>query len=351
MSDELSAFPGRTGPEARGKLVFATPLLEVRNLSKSHVTGRGIEVRRSKRTTVSALQDVSLEVNANETMGVVGETGAGKSTLARCILGLERPDAGDIIFAGQSVTHEGTKDMRLIRKQLQAVFQDSDGSSNPRSTVEHTIEEPLVLLTDLGRQERKAAVREMMDAVELPEMLAARYRHELSGGQLQRVNLARALVVRPILVVLDEPVSALDASVRGTVISLLRRLQHELGVAYVMISHDLHVVRDMSDRVAIMYDGQVLEIGSTGDIFTRPIHPYTEFLLGSSIAPYSVDDVSIGLAGVQAAPRRGSLWKDDPDWVISHSGGRVHVPGLAEIGDGHRVALRLERGAEKKGTA
>jgi peptide/nickel transport system ATP-binding protein len=257
----------------------ADALLEVRNLKRYFPIRGGLLQRQV--ATVQAVDDISFAVRRGETLGIVGESGCGKSTTARLLIQLLVPDGGTIAFAGRTVGISGGMAVRDLRRQVQMVFQDSYASLNPRCTIEDTIAYgPSV--HGLGWEAAKARAREILAKVGLdPVLFAARYPHELSGGQRQRVNIARALALEPKLVVLDEPVSALDKSVEAQVLNLLIDLKRDLALTYVFISHDLNVVQYMSDRVLVMYLGKVVEFGPVESIYGRPQHPYTRALLGA----------------------------------------------------------------------
>jgi peptide/nickel transport system ATP-binding protein len=270
----LSAIPAL----ARDRGGPAQPLLTVRGLVKHFVVGKTLLGR--THTVVRAVDGVDLEVVKGETLGVVGESGCGKSTTARLLMQLIAPDAGETLFDGEPV---GSKDLglRSYRRQVQMVFQDSYSSLNPRLTVESSVAfGPQV--HGVPKAEARDRARSLLARVGLePSRFAERYPHELSGGQRQRVNIARALALQPRLIILDEAVSALDKSVEAQVLNLLIDLKNEFGLTYIFISHDLNVVRFISDRVLVMYLGQVAEIGATEDLFERPLHPYTRALLSS----------------------------------------------------------------------
>src|SRR5262249_31034860 len=257
----------------------ADALLEVRNL-KRYFPIRGGFFQRTI-ATVQAVDDVSFEVRRGETLGIVGESGCGKSTTARLLIRLLDPDGGSVVFAGPQIASARGMPLRDLRRQVQMVFQDSYSSLNPRCTIEDTIAYgPSVhgLSWDAARQR----AREILAKVGLdPVLFAARYPHELSGGQRQRVNIARALAFEPKVVVLDEPVSALDKSVEAQVLNLLVDLKAQLDLTYVFISHDLNVVRYISDRVMVMYLGKVVEIGPVDRLYRDPQHPYTRALMSA----------------------------------------------------------------------
>jgi oligopeptide/dipeptide ABC transporter ATP-binding protein len=233
---------------------------------------------------VQAVDGVTLEVTAGSTVALVGESGSGKSTLGRVGLGLVEPTRGRVLLDGIDVAGLGNRAMRPLRRHGQMVFQDPYSSLDPRATVIQSVSEPLLVHSDMGKREREERVSALLELVQLDPSHMYRYPHQFSGGQLQRIALARALTVEPSLIVADEPVSSLDVSTQATVLSLLRRLQRELGVAYLFISHDLSVVRNLSHQIAVMYLGRIVEFGDAPELCSRPLHPYTEALL--SAVPY-----------------------------------------------------------------
>jgi len=253
-------------------------VLEVRDLVKHYVTGRaGFGAPQ----IVHALEGVSLALRAGETHALVGESGCGKSTLARCIMRLEPATSGTIVVAGRDITHLSGRPLREVRKRVQIVFQDPYSSLNPRRTIAKTIADPLRLYAIGDRKGRRARVEALLRRVGLGAAFMDRLPRDLSGGQRQRVAIARALAVEPQVLICDEPVSALDVSVQAQVINLLKRLQRELGIAYLFISHNLGLVQQIADRISVMYLGRVVELANAAAMRKRPMHPYTEALFAA----------------------------------------------------------------------
>lgn len=254
-----------------------TPVLEVRHLTKRYHVGGFFSNQ-----YLHAVDDVSFEVARSETLALVGESGSGKSTAARTLLRLEEPDAGEVLLEGRSITEAKAGELRRMRARMQIVFQDPYESLNPRMQIEDQVAEPLWLSGQMSQPQAKQRVRELLQLVQLPANAYRRLPHQFSGGQQQRVGIARALSTEPALVILDEPTSALDVSVQSQILNLLQNLQAKLSLAFLFISHDLHVVRHLADRVAVMYLGQIVEMGPTDVIFESPAHPYTRALISAA---------------------------------------------------------------------
>ena len=256
------------------------PLVEVRDLVKVFPAGESVFGR--ARREVRAVDGVSLEIAAGETLGLVGESGSGKSTLGRLILRLIEPTSGTVCFDGHDVLAASGRELRRLRRDMQIIFQDPFGSLDPRMPVEQIITEPLVIHGEGNVAERRARAAELIKAVGLDASALGRYPHEFSGGQRQRIGIARALALRPRFIVADEPASALDVSVGAQIINLLARLQRELGLTYLFISHAMPLVRYISSRIAVMYRGKLVEIGQTEQITSAPEHAYTRSLLAAT---------------------------------------------------------------------
>ena len=256
---------------------MADPLLQVRGVSKVFETG-GLPWRRRQ---VRAVDGVDLDLHPGETLGIVGESGSGKSTLLRIVLRLIRPTSGHVLFEGRQLGQQSGRELRSLRRRMQAVFQDPTSSFNPRQTIASVLLAPLEV-HDVGtRHTRRRQVAETLELVGLDPSFADRYPHQLSGGQRQRVAIARAIMLRPALVVADEPTSALDVSVQAQILNLFKQMKRELGLTYLFVSHNLGVIRYVSDHVAVMRLGRIVEMGSSQQIFSAPRHEYTQDLLSA----------------------------------------------------------------------
>lgn len=257
----------------------ASVLLDVQDLVKHFPVRKGVFSRTTAQ--VRAVDGVSFTIPRGKTLSLVGESGSGKTTAGRAILRLIEPTSGTVRFDGQEVTSMDSTRLRAVRKRMQLIFQDPYGSLNPRMTVYAVLAEALAQHNIVPRGDRRDRVHKLLDMVGLSPEATDRYPHEFSGGQRQRIGIARALAVEPDLIVADEPVSALDVSIQAQILNLLKDLQEELGLAYLFIGHNLSVIRHISDSVAVMYLGRIVEIGSTKDIFESPVHPYTKALLSA----------------------------------------------------------------------
>lgn len=259
-------------------------LLEVNNVKK-YFSSKGGFLSGEKRT-VKAVDGVSFKLKDGEIFGIVGESGCGKSTLGRTILRLTEATEGEILYKGTSILDLKKEEMRQMRKNMQIIFQDPGASLNPRMTVGDLIREPLDIFYDqLSDQEKENRIKELMDMVGINQSYISRFPHEFSGGQRQRIGIARALAVNPQLVICDEPVSALDVSVRAQILNLIDELKKQLDLTYIFISHDLSVVKHICNRVAVMYLGRIVEIADTKDLYSNPVHPYTKALLSAIPLP------------------------------------------------------------------
>jgi oligopeptide/dipeptide ABC transporter ATP-binding protein len=258
-------------------------LLAVRNLKKYFPLYRGLLSRTAG--YVRAVDDVSFSIAENEVLGLVGESGCGKSTAGKTILRLWEPTAGEIVFENQDMLALNSAGLKAMRRNMQIIFQDPASSLNPRMTVGNSIEEPLIIHRMGTRQERRKRVNDLLDKVGLAANVINRYPHEFSGGQCQRIGIARALALNPRLLIADEPVSALDVSVRAQIINLMIDLKSEFRLSYLFISHDLSVVRHVSDRIAVMYLGKIVELGTASQVCDTPLHPYAKALLSAVPIP------------------------------------------------------------------
>ena len=324
------------------------PLLDVRNLVMHFPLTQGI-IFQKKVGAVQAVDGVSLAVNKGETLGLVGESGCGKSTTGRAILQLYKPTAGEVIFNGQDLTKLNGGDMRKMRRHLQMIFQDPYASLNPRMTVGSIVSEPMQIHNLVPKNERNQRVQELLQTVGLNPYFANRYPHEFSGGQRQRIGIARALAANPDFIVCDEPVSALDVSIQAQIVNLLEDLQNEFSLTYLFIAHDLSVVRHISDRIAVMYLGKIVELADRNALYEDPLHPYTKALLSAVPIPDPV---------IERKRERIILTGDVPSPINPPTGCHFHTrcpyvmdvckkidPILADQGDRHFVACHLYSGS------
>ncbi|MFD6908416.1 ABC transporter ATP-binding protein [Streptomyces sp. NPDC060077] len=264
---------------------MSEPILEVEGLVKHYPLTRGV-VFRKQVGAVRAVDGVDFHLGRGETLGIVGESGCGKSTVAKTLVNLERPTAGSIRYKGEDITRPSGKALKSVRRNIQMVFQDPYTSLNPRMTVGDIIGEPYDIHPEVApKGDRRRKVQDLLDVVGLNPEYINRYPHQFSGGQRQRIGIARGLALRPEIIVADEPVSALDVSVQAQVINLMDRLQSEFDLAYIFIAHDLSIVRHISDRVAVMYLGRIVETGRDAEIYDHPTHPYTQALLSAVPVP------------------------------------------------------------------
>jgi len=316
----------------------ATPLLETRDLVKYFPLKSGIF--RKIVGFVRAVDRVSFSIPKGRTLGIVGESGCGKTTVARLVLRLIEPSSGEIIFEGKDIARLGKKDLRILRRDLQMVFQDPQSSLNPRMTVKDIVGEPLMIHRGAKGADLRGRVQNLLEKVGLNPDHMYRFPHEFSGGQRQRIGIARAIALNPKLLVLDEPTSSLDVSVQAQILNLLRQLQSEMELTFLFISHDLAVIKHVSDHIAVMYLGKIVERARKQTIFEQPLHPYTQALLSSVQVPdpeYKTEMI----------PLKGTV----PSPINPPSGCRFHTrcpftssickatePPLMEVGTGHFVA-------------
>ena len=317
-------------------------LMEVQNLKMYFPVTAGIFFQRTV-ANIKAVDDVSFFVKKGETLGLVGESGCGKTTTGRCILQLYRPTSGQIMFNGTNLCKLNNRNLRPMRRQMQIIFQDPYSSLNPRMTAGSIIGEPLIVHgLSKSRAEYKERVGELLDIVGLNRYMADRFPHEFSGGQRQRIGVARALAVNPEFIVCDEPVSALDVSIQAQVINLLEDLQEQFSLTYLFIAHDLSVVRHISDRVAVMYLGHIVEVADRNEIYADPLHPYTKALLSAVPIPDPIADAKrerVLLSGEVPSPLnppQGCVFH--PRCPLATEECMVEVPELREVKSQHWVS-------------
>ena len=323
-------------------------LLEVNNLVMHFPLTKGIVFQRQV-GAVQAVDGVSFSVKKGETLGMVGESGCGKSTTGRALLQLYKPTAGEVNFHGKDLTKLDSGQMRKMRRYLQMIFQDPYASLNPRMTVGNIISEPMQIHNLVPKSERNERVQELLETVGLNPYFANRYPHEFSGGQRQRIGVARALAANPEFIVADEPVSALDVSIQAQIVNLMEDLQEQFGLTYLFIAHDLSVVRHISDRIAVMYLGKIVELAPRDGLYDNPLHPYTKALLSAVPIPDPV---------IEKKRERIILTGDVPSPINPPSGCHFHTrcpyvmdvckqeePIFADQGSGHFVACHLYPGS------
>ena len=325
-----------------------TPLLEVKQLRKYFPVKQTF--RSGEKKFIKAVDGVSFTLNPKETLGVVGESGCGKSTMGRSVLRLIEPTDGEILYKGQDFKKASGQELRKMRAEMQIIFQDPYASLNPRMTIGEVIEEPLKIQKRYAsKEEMRDQVLKVMEVVGLNPKYYNRYPHEFSGGQRQRIGIARAIVLGPSLVVCDEPVSALDVSIQSQVLNLLRHLQDSMGMAYIFISHNLSVIRHISDRVMVMYLGNVVELADKNQLYENPSHPYTQALLSAIPLPERHSTrKKILLQGDLPSPA------DPPAGCVFHTRCfmaqeicSVQKPELKDIGNGHMCACHFCGGCQK----
>ncbi|MGV2130605.1 ABC transporter ATP-binding protein [Agrobacterium vitis] len=330
-------------PERSVALSSAEPLLRVEGLSKTFTVGRTWVPGSGQ--TVYAVDNVSFEVMPGETLGLVGESGCGKSTLGRCLVRLYSVSAGKVILEGNDIAPLTQRELRPYRRRMQMIFQDPAASLNPRRRIGDLIAEPLRVHRIADRDGIEQRLRDLMEIVGLPTAFLQRYPHEFSGGQRQRIGIARALALEPRLIVADEPVSALDVSVQAQIVNLFMDLRRQLALTTIFVAHDLSVVRQVSDRTAVMYLGSIVEIGATDMLFQRPAHPYTQALLSAIPVPEvgaNIRRQRVILKGEIPSPLAPpSGCRFHPRCPVAQSRCAVERPALTSLGQGRQVACHF----------
>lgn len=325
--------------ERRRTMETEQVLVELKNLKKYYPINKGM-LRHKQKGVVKAVDDIDLKIYKGETLGLIGESGCGKSTLSRVLLGLTEPTSGEILFKGQTI---GAHNRKEFRRQAQMIFQDPYSSLDPRMSVERIIEEPLRIHTNMGKKEKKRLVSSLLEKVSLSEDSLKKFPHEFSGGQRQRIGIARALALEPEFVVCDEPVSALDVSVQAQILNLFKQMQKDFLLTYLFISHDMSVVRHMSDRIAVMYLGRIVELAEKRELFEHTLHPYSIALMSAIPVPDPTISVgSIRLKGELPSPLNpppGCPFQTRCSSVMQIC--RKSCPSLKETVPGHFTACHL----------